>query len=109
MFKFKVGDKVIITSGKDKGKTSKIIKVIPDKNKVVVDGVGVYTRHLKKMGDQAGQKVQRLRPVPTAKIAILNKKNKPDRVGFKIDKKGAKTRIFKKTGQVVPEPKQEKK
>lgn len=52
--KFKVGDEVIVTAGKDKGTRAKIIRVLPDQNKVVVQGANMYTRHRKPMGGQTG-------------------------------------------------------
>lgn len=105
MFKFKVGDPIIVTSGKHKGQTGQISQVVPERDQVVVAGVNTYTRHIRKVADQAGQKITRERPLSVAKIAILNDKKQPDRIGFSLDKKGLKTRIFKKTGQLVPEPK----
>ncbi len=108
MFKYKAGDLVIVTGGKDKGKKAKIIKVLAQMNQVVVEGVNLYTRHIKKTGERAGQKVRKERPLPVAKVAILNDQGKPDRVGFLVDKKGQKLRVFRKTGKLVKEPKKEK-
>jgi large subunit ribosomal protein L24 len=99
--KFRVGDKVIITGGKDKGKTAAIAKVLPTENKVLVTGVNMYVKHQKPMGEREGQKVLRERPLPTAKVAILNDKNQPDRIGYQVGKDGQKVRIFKKSGQVI--------
>ena len=109
MFKYKVGDQVIVTAGKDKGKKAKITQVLPVLNKVVVEGVNLYTRHIKKMGDQAGRKVRKERPLPVANVAIINDKGQPDRVGFLVDKKGQKLRVFRKSGKLVKEPKKESK
>lgn len=99
--KFKVGDQVLVTAGKDKGKKSKIIKVLPEQNKVVVEGVNMYVKHQKPMGEQSGQKIRRERPLPLSNIAILNDKGQPDRIGYKVTKSGTKERIFRKTGKVV--------
>ena len=103
--KYKVGDQVIVTAGKDKGKKGAVIRILPEREAVVVDQVNMYVKHLKPMGDQAGQRLVRPRPLPTAKVALLNDEGKPDRVGYKVQKDGQKVRIFKKTGKVVPEPK----
>jgi len=100
--KFLVGDNVIVTAGKDKGKTGKILRVIPEANKVVVENANIYIKHMKPMNGQAGQRLEQSRALPTAKIAILNNENKPDRVGYKINKDGTKERVFKKTGKAVP-------
>ena len=100
--KFKVGDQVLVTSGKDKGKKGAISKVLPPDNKVVIEEVNLYTRHVRKFGTQAGQKVVKPRPLATAKIAILNDKGEPDRIGYKFEADGKKVRIYKKTGTVIP-------
>lgn len=106
--KFKVGDSVLVTAGKDKGKKGAIIKVLPEANKVVVENVNLYVKHMKPMGGQAGQKVQRPRPLPTANVAIVNGDGKADRIGYKVSKDGSKVRIFKKTGKEIPAPKKAK-
>jgi large subunit ribosomal protein L24 len=103
--KFKVGDKVLVTAGKDKGKTSEITAVLPQANKVVVKDANMYTRHVKPVQGRSGEKVRKERALDTAKIAIINDKGNPDRIGFRVAKDGSKDRIFKKTGKVVPDNK----
>lgn len=103
--KFKVGDKVKVTTGKDKGKTGVITRVLPKQQKVVVEGMNQYTRHIKQMLNQPGQKTVLERPLSTAKIAILNEKDQTDRIAYSVDSKGNKTRVYKKSGGLVPEPK----
>lgn len=107
--KFKVGDKVLVTAGKDKGKSGKIIKVYPNTDRVVVEGVNMYVRHVKPMAGRAGEKIRVERSLYTASVAIINEKDQPDRVGYKIAKDGSKTRIFKKTGTAIQENKELKK
>lgn len=104
--KFKVGDKVKITSGKDKGREGVISRVLPKEDKVVVEGINMYVKHSKPqpMVDRPGEKQVLERPLPTAKIAILNDQDQVDRIGYSVDEQGNKTRVFKKTGSVVPEP-----
>ena len=80
----------------------KIVRVLPAKDQVVVEGVNMYTRHVRKMMGQPGQVIRRERPLPTAKIAILNDKGEPDRIGYVVED-GVKKRIFKKTGTVITE------
>lgn len=103
--KLRTGDTVIVTAGREKGKQGQIKAVIPAQNRVIVDGVNLYTRHLKPQLGQAGQSLTRERSLPTASVAIINDKGQPDRVGYSVAKDGSKTRIFKKTGKPVPEPK----
>lgn len=101
--KFKVGDKVLITSGKDKGQKGEIVKVLPLPEKVIVKGFNMYSKHIKPVGDRTGDRVRKERPLPVAKIAIINDKGQVDRVGYQVAKDGSKQRIFKKTGQPVPD------
>lgn len=99
--KLKVNDTVLVTGGKDKGKTAKIVKVIPKEDRVVVEGVNMYVKHIKPMQGRAGEKIRRERPLPTANVAIINPETgKVDRIGYKIDG-DKKVRIFKKTGQEI--------
>jgi len=107
--KFRVGDKVIVTAGKDKGKKSEIIATFPEKATVVVKDVNMYVRHIKPFNGQAGQKVRKERAISVANIAILNDKDQPDRVGYTVAKDGSKVRMFKKTGGVVPTQSADKK
>lgn len=99
--KFRVGDTVLVTAGKDKGKTGSITKVYPKIERVVVGGVNLYVKHRKPMGEQAGQRFTKERPLPTSNIAIINNEGKPDRIGYVITKDGQKDRIYKKTGKPV--------
>jgi len=71
MKKFKKGDLVLVTSGRDKGKQGEIIKLFPREDKVLVKGVSLYKRHVKPQGNREGGIVSRERPLPTAKIMIM--------------------------------------
>ncbi len=83
MFKFKIGDTVKITAGKDKGRTGKILKVLPQDQKVLVEGLNVYKKHLKPRGNEAGQIVTLPRPISTASVALVCPScGKATRVGF---------------------------
>lgn len=101
--KFKINDQVIVTIGKDKGKKSKITKVFPNQNKVTVEGVNLFVKHVKPMPtiNREGERTVQERPLDTAKIAILNEKGERDRVGYKAQADGKKVRIFKKTGSLI--------
>lgn len=106
--KFKAGDTVLVTAGKDKGKTAKVLKVLLGAEKVVVEGMNLYSRHYKPMNNQPGRKVRKERPLHTSSVAIVNEKGERDRVGYTVAKDGSKIRVFRKTGTPVPEPKTEK-
>lgn len=104
MKKFKLNDTVIVTSGKDKGKKGKITRVYPSRQKVVVEGVGVYKKHLKpQQTGSKGKIVDKQRAVPTANIAHLDpKNNKPTRAKFIVDKSGQKQRVSVSTNSPLP-------
>lgn len=102
--KLRKGDNVIIRSGKDKGSTGKIIEVHPKTNKVVVDGLNKATRHKKgNDGGEQGGKFTQYNPIDISKVGLVhpNKKNQASRVGYKIDAKGNKKRIYKANGKEV--------
>lgn len=99
--KFRVGDNVEVTSGKDKGKHGKVLRVYPKEGKVLVEGVNMYVRHIKPMQGRSGEKIRRERPLPAANVAIMNPDTgKVDRIGYKVTN-GKKVRVFKKTGKEI--------
>ncbi|MCL5676005.1 MAG: 50S ribosomal protein L24 [Patescibacteria group bacterium] len=100
--KFKKGDEIIITLGKDKGKVGKIEKLLPKINSVLVNGLNQYKRHSKSRGEgKPGGIVTLTKPLPVAKIAIVCSKCKqPTRIGYSLDN-GEKKRTCKKCGQII--------
>ena len=95
---FKTGDKVVVISGKDKGKEGTITKTLKELNKVVVEGVNVAKKHVKPNGQQAGSINEVEAPIHASNVMIVDPKtNKPTRIGHKIDKDGKKIRISKKS------------
>lgn len=102
MLKFKKGDEVIITGGKDKGKKGKIEKVISSQSLVFLPGLNVYKKHLKKKDEKnPGGIVNFSRPLPFASIALICPKcAKPTRVGFKIESE-EKKRVCRKCGLTI--------
>jgi len=83
MFKFKVGDTIIATAGKDKGRTGKVLKVIPNDQKVLVEGLNVYKKHIKAKGSEQGKIVILPRSISTASVALVCPScGKTTRVGF---------------------------
>jgi large subunit ribosomal protein L24 len=69
MKKFKKGDVVLVTSGKDKGKSGEILKVFPKKDSVIVKGANLYKKHVKPTQNTQGGVVSRERPLSTGKIS----------------------------------------
>ena len=99
--KLRLNDTVTIISGKDKGKTGKITKVIRKENKVIVAGINKYKRHMKRRDAQnPGGVVEIERPIDVSK-AMLLVGEKATRVGYTVTKTGEKIRLAKKTGDPV--------
>ena len=100
--KVKTGDNVKIIAGKDKGKTGKVVQVFPKLEKVVVEGVNKAVKHVKKRGDQPGQRLEFNAPIHISIVKVVGK-NGEGRVGYKFlekDGKTTKVRILKtKKGQ----------
>ena len=100
--KIKANDKVVVLSGKDKGKEGKILVAMPAENKVVVEGINVATCHTKprKQGETGGI-VKKETPIRTCKVALYcDKCGKGVRVGYKVED-GKKTRICRKCGAEI--------
>jgi large subunit ribosomal protein L24 len=94
--KFKKGDTVLVTAGRDKGMKGEIIRLLPKADKLVVKGVALYKRHVKPTQSKEGGVISVERPIATAKVALLVG-DKPTRVGLKRNQDGVK-RVAKKTG-----------
>jgi large subunit ribosomal protein L24 len=90
-----MGDKVLVTAGKDKGKTSEITKVFPKELKILVKDINIYTKNVKPVGDRAGETVRRERPMDVSKVAIINDKGQRDRVGYKVRADGTRSDLSK--------------
>jgi large subunit ribosomal protein L24 len=101
--KLKKGDLVVVRSGKYKGKTGKITATHPKLNKVTVDGINIVTKHVKPNKEHPqGAIVKLTKPIWVSKLSILDPvAKKPSRIGYKIDKEGNKTRVFKRTGKEI--------
>ena len=103
MIKFKKGDTVKITIGKDKGREGKIEQVFPKKARVLVPGVNIYKKHVKAnlTVDGKGGVFELPRPLDVAKVALICPScKKQTRVGFEI-KNDKKIRICKKCGKEI--------
>jgi large subunit ribosomal protein L24 len=100
--KIKKGDKVVVLSGKDKGKHGEVMRAMPKTGKVVVGGINMIKRHTKpSQGDPQGGIKLREAPMHVCKVAIEDPKTgKPTRVGFRIEN-GQKVRVAKRSGEVI--------
>ena len=99
--KIRKGDKVVVLSGRDKGKTGEVISSSPKESKVVVSGVNVATRHRKptQLNPQGGLE-RKEAPLHVSKVAIATGDGKPSRVRFEV-RDGKKVRVAAKTGELI--------
>jgi len=103
MRKIKCNDEVIVIAGKDKGKRGTVSRLVGD-GKVVVAGVNIVKRHTKPNPNagQAGGIIEKEAAIAISNIAIFNpESSKADRVGFKVEEDGKKSRIFKSTNKAI--------
>ena len=98
--KLKKGDKVIVLTGKDKGKTGQISQVLPKDNKAVVDGINIAIRHTKQTQNNQGGRLPQAMPIDLSNLAIVDSKGKPSRVGFRMEG-DQKVRFAKTTGEAI--------
>jgi large subunit ribosomal protein L24 len=99
--KIKKGDRVILLTGKDKGRTGNVTKVFPKDERVLVSGVNMVQRHTKpSQGDPQGGIKHKEATLHVSNVAIVDSNGKPTRVGFRIDGE-TKVRVAKTTGEVI--------
>ena len=100
--KIKKGDKVVVLSGKDKGKHGEVTKAFPKDGKVIVSGVNIATRHRKpSQANPQGGIDRRPAPMHISKVAVATADGKPTRVRFETGKDGKKIRVGVKTGEKI--------
>ena len=99
--KIKKGDKVIVLTGKDKGRTGQVLKVLPTENRVVVQGVNMVQRHTRPtQADPQGGIKHKEASLHLSNVAIVDGNGKATRVGFKVEG-DKKVRFAKSTGDVI--------
>jgi len=99
--KIKKGDRVVLLTGKDKGRQGVVLKVMPQDSRVVVQGLNMVQRHTKaSQTDPNGGIKNKEAPVHVSNVAVVDSKGKPTRVGFRIDG-DKKVRVAKTTGEVI--------
>lgn len=105
------GDTVIVISGKDKGKKGTILRVLKAENRVIVGGINLVTKHVRKTSEAAGKKIRLEASLSAGKVMIVDPKTgKPTRIGYRVDAAtGRKVRFAKKSGQELTRVKVEKK
>ena len=100
--KIKKGDRVVVLTGRDKGKTGEVLKALPRDNKVIVQGVNVAKRHQRPTQTSGGGIIEKEAPIHASNVAHIDPKDsKPTRVGFKKLDDGTKVRIARRSGEVI--------
>jgi len=100
--KIKKGDKVVVLTGRSKGRTGEVIKVMPDENRALVRGVNMVRRHQKQTASQEGGVISKEATIDLSNVAIADPQDgKPTRVGFKILDDGRKVRFAKRSGAQI--------
>ncbi len=100
--KIKKGDTVVVLTGKDKGSKGEVLKVFPEDNKVLVQGINLAKKHQAASAAGAGGITSIERPIHASNVSLIDpKSDKPTRVGYKIDKDGTKTRIARRSGEAI--------
>jgi large subunit ribosomal protein L24 len=94
------GDRVVVISGRDKGKTGEVIRVLPAESRALVRGVNLVKRHQKQTPREEGGIITRELPIHISNIALAGADGKPTRVGFR-DVDGRKIRYSKRTGDPI--------
>jgi len=102
MQKIKKGDKVVVLTGRDKGRTGEIVKMMPKDDKAVVRGVNLVRRHQKQSAQTEAGIITKEAPIHVSNLALADpKEGKPTRVGFRIQEDGKKVRVAKRSGEVI--------
>lgn len=102
--KFKKGDRVVVLSGRDKGKQGEILVMMPKENRAVVRGVNVVRRHQRQTAQQEGGIVSKEAPINLSNLAHEDPNDgKPTRVGFRFLEDGKKVRFAKRSGELIPD------
>ena len=98
--KLRKGDKVVVLTGKDKGKQGEIASVNPTANKAVVEGVNVAIRHTKQSQASQGGRLAKAMPIELSNLSLMDKNGKATRVGFRMEG-DKKVRFAKTTGEAI--------
>ena len=91
------GDQVIVLQGKDKGKKAQVVRALPDRERVILEGVNVAKRHAKPTrATQQGGVIDKFMPLSASSVALVCGNCGPTRIGYRIDEQGRKMRVCKK-------------
>ena len=100
--KIKKGDKVVVLTGRDKGRSGQVTAVMPREGRAVVAGVNMVKRHTRQSARTQGGILSKEAPIDLSNLAIADPKDgKPTRVGFKVLEDGRKVRFAKRSGDLI--------
>ncbi|MCL2717069.1 MAG: 50S ribosomal protein L24 [Alphaproteobacteria bacterium] len=99
--KIRKGDRVVVLTGRDKGKTGEVFEVRPEDGTAMVRGVNMVKRHQKQTQSQEGGILSKEAPIHLSNIAHFDKDKRPVRVGFKTLADGRKVRVAKRSGAEI--------
>jgi large subunit ribosomal protein L24 len=100
--KIKKGDKVVVLTGRDSGRTGEVVQVMPKDDKALVRGVNLVKRHQKQSMNQEGGIISKEAPIHLSNLAVADPKDgKPTRVGFRVLDDGRKVRFAKRSGDLI--------
>ncbi|MGR3484827.1 MAG: 50S ribosomal protein L24 [Paracoccaceae bacterium] len=99
--KLKTGDKVVVLTGKDKGRTGEIRSVDPKSGKAIVDGVNMAVRHTRQSQTTEGGRQPKAMPIQLSNLSAVDANGKATRVGFRTGEDGKKVRFAKTTGDAI--------
>jgi large subunit ribosomal protein L24 len=100
--KLKKGDRVIVLTGRDKGKKGEILKMLPATDRAIVQGVNIARRHQKQSAQQEGGIIAREASIHVSNLAFEDPRDaKPTRIGFKTLEDGRKVRVARRSGEVI--------
>lgn len=102
MQKIRKGDKIIVLTGRDKGKTGEVVRVNPKAGNALVQGLNMVKRHQRQSQTQEAGIISKEAPIDLSNLAIADPKDgKPTRVGFSVTAEGKKIRIAKRSGESI--------
>ncbi len=101
-FKIKKGDKVVVLTGKDRGRKGEVLSVNRKERRAIVSGVNIVKRHQRPTANAQGGIIEKEAPIHLSNLAIEDPKDgKPTRVGYKVLDDGRKVRFAKRSGEVI--------
>ena len=102
MQKIRKGDKIVVLSGKDKGRSGEVLSVSPKEETAIVRGINMVKRHQKQTQNQEAGVISKEAPIHLSNLAIADPKDgRATRVGFRVEKDGKKVRFSKRTGELI--------